>query len=278
MEKTLYLENILKLAQRAARRAGDHAHRGIGSARISIKGADQIVTQLDEECQEIIIRHIRDRYPGHGLIGEEGPNGQLLKQSPTDGGNIWWVIDPIDGTRNFAHGTANYTVSVGVIEDGIPVAGAIFDPSTDQMFTARLGGPAQCNGQTINCRDETLHKNSQIAFSGNILSELGPAPLAELMDKHVLINLGSAALHYAYVALGAYSGAFGWKTRLWDIAAGAVICQSAGAVVTDLRNNPRFPIDCRIYQGEALPILIAAESAQNQLRQIFTKKRYRPKG
>ena len=92
-----------------------------------------------------------------------------------------------------------------------------------------------------------------------------------------MINLGSAALHCAYVALGAYSAAFGWNLKLWDIAAGAVICQSAGAVVTDLRNNPRFPIDCRIYQGEALPILIAAESAQNQLRQILTKSHYHPK-
>ena len=273
MEKTLYLENILKLAQQAARLAGDHARSGIGSARISIKGADQIVTQLDEECQEIIIRHIRDHYPDHGLIGEEGPNGQLLKHPPTDGNNIWWVIDPIDGTRNFAHGTTNYAVSIGVIEDGIPVAGAIYDPSTDQMFTARLGGPAQCNGQTIHCRDETLHKNSQIAFSGNILSELGPASLAELMDKHVLINLGSAALHYAYVALGAYSGAFGWNIRLWDIAAGIVICQCAGAEIKDMQNKPRLPLDCHAYQGEALPILIAAGPTQNQLRQIFIEKR-----
>ena len=264
------LNEILQLAQEAARAAGDYARSKIGSAQVSLKAAEQIVTQVDQQCQKMIVDRILEGFPDHGIIGEEGTADQTLKRPPTGDEDIWWIIDPLDGTRNYAHGAAQYAVSIGVMRDGLPVAGAIYDPSTNMMFSARQGGPAECNGQIIHCRDEILNSNSQLAISGNIFDWL-PLCVAEIMEKYTYMNLGSAALHYAYVAMGAYSAAFAGEVKLWDIAAGAIISQCAGAVVNDLRGKARFPINPHDYQSQPLQIIIGADSIQRQLNEIFSR-------
>ena len=192
----------------------------------------------------------------------------MLKQPPTDDNDIWWIIDPIDGTRNFAHGVPIYAVSIGVIQNGLPVVGVIYDPNTDNMFSAQKGGPAKCNGRTIHTRNETLNKNSQLAVSGNFIRFMGPNA-EPIMEQFTCVNLGSAALHFAYVALGAFSAAFAWEVKLWDIAAGAVICPAADATVIDMRGNPRFPIDCTGYEGQSIPLVITHKSVIGQLEQYL---------
>lgn len=266
----MILDEMLRLAEETAQRAGDHALAGQSKARAHLKSADQIVTQLDLECQNIIIGRIRERFPDHGFIAEEGPEGSLLHQSPTGPDDIWWVIDPIDGTRNYAHGLPLYAVSVAAMQNGRPVVGAIYDPNVQMMFSAQSGMPGRCNGKKIRCIDQTLDTNSQLAVSSNLYAQI-PHCVFEIMEKYVYVNLGSAALHYGYVASGAFAGAISWNVKLWDIAAGAVICQEAGAVVSDLAGQSRFPVDCGAYRGDSVPVLIAAESIQVQLQEIISR-------
>jgi len=267
----MLLDRMLAIAEETAIVAGDHACRQADAAKEAFKPKnDEIVTQIDLQCQEIVIENIRRRFPEHGFIGEEGPDNKNTNIPPAGTDDIWWVIDPIDGTRNYAHGLPNYAVSIAAMQNGFPIVGVVYDPNTKKLFSARKGLPAKCNGRTIKCLDEQLNANSQLAVSGNLRKEL-PCCIAEIMDSFVYINLGSAALHYCYVALGAFSAAISWNVKLWDIAAGACIAQSAGAVIKNLYGKDFFPIDCTAYHGRFIHVIIAAESIQNQLKSYIEK-------
>ncbi len=260
---------ILQCAETAARQAGELALNNYQQfTEISLKSAEQYVTQYDKQCQNIIINTKNQYYPGHGVIGEEGNEGKLLKIPPTDDENLWWVIDPIDGTRNFAHGAPQFTVSIGVIKDGMPLAGVVYDPVLDTMYAAEAGSVATCNGEPIRVNDEALHTNSQIAISGNVYANLG-ANLGTIMQRYVTMNLGSAALHYAYVAKGIYAAALGWRIKLWDIAGGAMIVLAAGGVVNTPQGAARFPVDCHAYQGEKMPVIMSSPAAMHELSPLI---------
>jgi len=261
-------DDMLSFSREIARSAGQHARDKIADVTQEMKPGNQIVTSADKECQDMIVQQIKRYWPEHGLIAEEGPGGYLLKEHPTGRSDIWWVIDPIDGTCNYAHGLPIYVVSIGIIKDGMPIVGVIYDPNTDMLFSAQLGQSAQCNGRIIYCRNDLLDSNSQIAISGKIYT-YSPAAIAELMTKHICINLGSAALHLAYVAAGAFAASFLWNVRLWDIAAGAVMAASAGGVITDFTSRDRFPVDCAAYNAEPIHTFVAAPSILNQLSPII---------
>ena len=270
------LEEMLVVAEQVARTAGDYARGEIGDAQAHLKsvgsqGQVEIVTQVDSQCQQLIVDGMAKRFGDHGFIGEEGSEGKIFKQNPGVAGEdgIWWIIDPIDGTRNFAHGLPHYVVSLAAMQGGRPIVGVIYEPNTNMLFSAAMGRDATYNGKVIKCLEETLHADSQIAISGNACDYI-PDSIGVLMHNYVCMNLGSAALHYGYVGLGAYSAALSWGVKLWDIAAGAVIAASAGGQVRDLEGNSRFPIDCESYQGQILPVVMASEPIQEQLQEIIT--------
>lgn len=259
---------LLTVAEDAARIAGDHALKHLGRAKAEFKQQNHIVTDLDRQCQQLIIDHIRTHHPGHGFIGEESQTSSFLKNPPAPDNDIWWVIDPIDGTRNFARALPQFAVCVAVMQDGWPIVGVIYDPNTKMIFSAQKGKNATCNGKPIRCRDEPLDSNSQIAIPNRFPISFSSS-IQTLMAQYNCMNLGAGALHYAYVAQGAYAAAFTCKAKLWDVAAGCLIAQSAHALITDLQGNPRFPIDCSKYQGEAVPVLIASQKSQNTLLQTL---------
>lgn len=278
MNITMSLDSMMQLALNVARLAGDYARSQLGHTVTRFKADRQIVTDVDRHCQAMIIDAIKIQWPDHGFLGEEGDEHGLLTEPPSGPENLWWIIDPLDGSRNFAHGVPQFAVSLALAKDGVPVLGVIYEPNTNMMFAARQGQPAQCNGRPIHCLAEPLDINSQLAVPGHYygtanqgdqsLQAAGtslPARVGRLMQEYVCINLGSAALHYAYVAAGAYAASFAETVKLWDIAAGAIIAQSAGARVTDLNGKPIFPLDCAAYQGQPLPILIAAPIAQQKM-------------
>ena len=260
---------MLLLAEQAARAAGDHAasHRHLATSQL--KAEQQIVTQLDHECQAIIVENIKNQFPQHGFLAEENRDAALLKTPPTDSDQIWWVIDPIDGTRNFAHGGSHYAVSIAALQNGVPVLGVIYEPATGKMFSAINGRPACCDSQPIRCGDEHLHRNSIVAIPGHSPDGVHPA-IITFMEKYACVALGSATLHYTGVATGVYAGTCSWQVRLWDIAAGAIICQSAGAIVTDINGRNLFPIDCLAYEGRAVPIIVAGPKAHQQMLEIIS--------
>ena len=154
------LRRIIETAVVAARLAGQKAMEDINYLKVSVKNDTELVTQTDAKCQKIIIDTIKETYPDHGFIAEEGSDGQPLKQSPRGDEKIWWIIDPIDGTNNYAHKILLFAVSIAVFYEGQPIAGVIFDPATDSMYSAVTGQDAQLNNRKITASDETIDRFS----------------------------------------------------------------------------------------------------------------------
>jgi myo-inositol-1(or 4)-monophosphatase len=264
---------MLEIARLAARKAGDHAKSRLGRVQPEFKLDDQIVTEADRACQQLIIDEIQRHFPTHGFIGEEGPDGQMLKIHSADDRDTWWIIDPIDGTRNYAHQIPLFAVSLAAVQHGMPILGIIYDPNSDMMFEAAGDGPARCNGREFHHPTESLNSNTQIAISGHYDDSI-PAGISILLKTYVCMNLGSAALHYAYTAMGSFAAAYSEKVRLWDLAAGAVINECAGAFLGDLQGRSWFPLSCKDYDGQPLPTLNAGRDILPQLLDIFSA----PKG
>ena len=258
------LSRILETAVVAARLAGQRAMEEMDFLKVDVKNGAELVTQADQKCQTIIIDRIKETYPDHGFIAEEGTAGKLFKQTPRGQEQIWWVIDPIDGTNNFAHKMPIFTVSIAAMYEGAPIAGVVFDPATDSMFTAVKDGKAQLNGRRITASEDEITKFSSITIDSHFGDKI-PKWAYELILKTRFRNLGTTALHLAYVASGALIGSIVCGPKLWDIAAGAFIAESAGAVITNHHNQKLFPIDLENYNSEPMGIVAANKKIHAEL-------------
>jgi len=258
---------MLETAVAAARLAGDRAMEEINTVKVSIKNKTDLVTQADTICQQIIIDRIKETYPDHGFIAEEGKDGSLFKQPP-GGQPFWWVIDPIDGTNNFAYGILLFVVSIAVMYEGEPIVGVILDPATESMFTATKGGQAQLNGRRIFTNDSGIDKFSNLGLDSHFDGSV-PGWACKLMERTRFRNLGTAALQLAYVAKGGLIATIFISPKIWDIAAGALIAESAGAVVTSWQGKKIFPLDLDSYEAEKLPIIASNKKVHAELINIL---------
>ena len=168
------LSQILETAVVAARLAGQHAMEAMHYVKATVKNETELVTEADRRCQQIIVERIKETFPDHGFIGEEGEAGQIFKRPPRGEPAIWWVIDPIDGTNNFAHVIPVFAVSIGVLLEGRPIAGVIFDPSTDLMYTAVAGGEAQLNGRRIQCNNDDIGPLTSVGLDSTSVTPSRP--------------------------------------------------------------------------------------------------------
>ena len=262
------LSKMLETAIVAARLAGQRATEEIKYIKTSIKNNDEIVTQADAKCQKIIIDRIKETYPDHGFIAEEGSNGQLFKQSPRGDDQFWWVIDPIDGTNNFAHHMLLYTVSIALMHNGKPIVGVIFEPATDSMYTAVKDGHAQLNARHITASSDEMNEFSSVGIDSNFDMPV-PDWTCEIIRRTRFRNLGTTALHLAYVANGGLVATIVNRAKLWDIAAGAFIAKTAGAIVTDFKGRDIFPVQLHEYQGQTLETLAANTKTHPQLQKLI---------
>lgn len=258
------LSRMLETAVVAARLAGQRAMEEISYIKTSVKGPDQLVTQADVMCQQIIIDRIKETYPDDGFIGEEGANGSLLKQPPRGSKRIWWIIDPIDGTTNFAKGMLLFAVSIAAMYEGEPVVGVIYDPATDSMFTGLKGDEARLNNRRIITGDDGFDKFSSIG-TDSFFDNGVPGWVIKMMERARSRTLGSSCLQLAYLAKGSLIGVVFVRPKLWDVAAGVVIAESAGAIVSDWYGNKLFPIDCDKYDGQELPTLAANKKVYSEM-------------
>ena len=261
------LSGMLETAVVAARLAGQRALEEINFIRISVKNGNELVTQADALCQRIIVDQIKQTYPDHGFIAEEGESGRIFKQPPRGSEPFWWVIDPIDGTNNFAHRMLVFTVSVAVMYRGEPIVGVIFDPPTDSMFTAVKGGEAQLNGRHITAGNDKMDEFSSVGLDSHF-DEGVPRWACEIMQRTRFRNLGTTALQLAYAAKGSLIGTIVNSPKLWDIAAGALIAESAGAIVSDWHGGKVFPVDLDNYNGQVLPIVVANKKVHGELLRL----------
>ena len=264
------LSRMLETAIVAARLAGQHAMEKIDFVKASVKNGCELVTEADSRCQQIIVERIKENYPDHGFIGEEGEGCKLFKQPPRGAEKVWWIIDPIDGTNNFAHGVPLFTVSVGAIYEGKPIVGAIFEPATDSMYTAVRDGDAQLNGRRIAASTNDMDKFSSVSLDSHFPTYDGvPGWVCHIIEKTRYRNLGTTALHMAYVAKGSFVGAIASTPKLWDLAAGAIIGESAGAIITDWQGKSIFPLDPADYEGEELQTILANKTVHPQIVELI---------
>jgi myo-inositol-1(or 4)-monophosphatase len=262
------LSRMLETAVVAARLAGQRAMEEINFIKASIKNQTELVTDADARCQQIILDRIKETYPDHGFIAEEGTEGRIFKQPPRGAEPAWWVIDPIDGTTNFVHRMLLFTISIAVMYEGEPVVGAIFDPATESMFTAVKGGQAKLNGRRIIASEDTISEFSSVGLDSHYDDGV-PAWASELMRRTKFRNLGTTALQFAYVAKGSLIATFASRPRLWDIAAGALIATTAGAVVSDLEGGKIFPVDVDGYEDAEFKIIAANKKVHPEILELL---------
>jgi len=263
------LSRMLETAIVAARLAGQRAMEEINFIKASrVKNDNELVTETDARCQQIIVDRIKETYPDHGFIAEEGSDDRIFKQPPRGAEPIWWVIDPIDGTTNFAHRMLLFTISIAVMHEGEPIVGVVFDPATESMFTAVKGGEAQLDARRINAGEETISEFSNVGLD-SYFDDGVPGWVCEIMQRTRFRNLGTTALQFAYVAKGSLIATIAHRPKLWDIAAGALIAEVAGAIVSDWKGGKIFPVDLDSYEGQELQILTANKKVHPELLKLI---------
>ena len=230
MARTALLNVMFAAAQKAGRKlARDFGE--VENLQVSLKGPGDFVSRADREAERTLRAELERVRPGYGFLGEEGTD------EPGDGRHRW-IVDPLDGTTNFLHGTPHFAISIGLERDGQIVAGLIYNPVTDDLWTAEKGGGAFLNDRRI--RVSARRKLSDCVI-GTSIAHIGKGShgryLAQL--RHMMPEVaglrasGSAALDLGYVAAGRLDGFFIDDLDPWDMAAGLILVREAGGYVTD---------------------------------------------
>lgn len=228
---------LLAFAEELARGAGEILRRNYGRQQeIHFKGEINLVTEVDRESERYILGRIRERYPDHGILSEESP--ERTSSSP-----YRWIVDPLDGTTNYAHGYPCFCVSVAVEREGRIVAGAVYDPLLEEMFTATPGSGAFRNRQPIAVSEIADLRKSLLAtgFAYDVRTSSDnnfDYFRAFVFTGQAIRRDGSAALDLCYLACGRFDGFWELKLKPWDTAAGLLILLEAGGVATRLDGAP----------------------------------------
>ena len=229
-----------------ARRAGMLLLSKFESQRdVVLKGRFDLVTDADHASEELIIKAIAEQFPDHAIVAEEsgGAQGQV---------GYTWVIDPLDGTNNYAHGFPVFCVSLGLMKDGQLHLGVIYDPTRDELFSAERGQGARCNGRRIHVSETSTLAASLIStgFPYNFYALDRDNNAREFNKLSGLVQgirrPGSAALDLAYVAMGRLEAHWELQLKPWDSAAGALLVTEAGGHTSDWRGNAWNPWNDRL--------------------------------
>jgi myo-inositol-1(or 4)-monophosphatase len=231
----------LQTAVIAARSAGQIILDNLGRLSkddVSLKQVSDFVTRADKEAEACIVRRIRERYPDHHVLAEE-----TVKETAREG--YRWIIDPLDGTTNFIHQYPVFCVSIALELQGKIITGVIFDPLRKDLFFAEKGKGAYLNEQPITASTTTACPDSLITTGFPFKKKELIDPYLKLF-KNVLLKVsdlrraGSAALDLAYLAAGRCEGFFEIGLSPWDIAAGSLIIEEAGGVITDFGGGDEY--------------------------------------
>ncbi len=221
------VSSILNFARETAREAGRRVERYCGCALPERKADGSIVTEADRISEDYIVSRIRAAFPGDSILGEEKTSEIHDPFGPL------WIVDPIDGTSSFVRGMPIWGVSLAYFEEGAPVVGVFFMPKLDETYWATADGAALLNGKTIEIGGpEEIDSESVMAVGSDfhrVAVNLFPGKVR---------SFGSLAANLCYVARGSVTVAVSTCTRLWDIAAGGLIAQRAGAAILHLDGRP----------------------------------------
>ena len=208
---------------------------------VSYKGDTNLVTEADLASEELIVSRIRAAFPGHTILAEEGHPGE------TDG-EYRWIIDPLDGTTNYAHGYPAFSVSIALEIRGIVEWGIVYNPNLEEQFGARRGSGAFLNGLPVKVSKVNTLNDSLLVTGFPYDVRTNPYNNLDffagfMLRSQAVRRIGSAALDFCYVAAGRFDGFWEIELRPWDMAAGVLIAREAGGMVTDITGAP-----CSIYQ------------------------------
>ncbi|MBI5575416.1 MAG: inositol monophosphatase [Deltaproteobacteria bacterium] len=229
--------DLARFAEETARGAGEILRRNYGKKQtVHFKGEINLVTDVDRQSETFIIGRIRDSFPDHGILSEE--SSEVTSSSP-----YRWIVDPLDGTTNYAHGYPCFCVSIAVEKAGTLSAGAVYDPLLDEMFAAMPGGGAFLNGRPISVSaTEKLRRSllsTGFAYDVNTASDNNLGYFQEFVFTGQAIRRdGSAALDMCYLACGRFDGFWELSLKPWDTAAGLLILKEAGGIATRLDGSP----------------------------------------
>ena len=227
---------LLNVMIGAARKAARGLKRDFGEVenlQVSVKGPANFVTAADRRAEETLRTELAKARPGYSFLGEEGGKTEGSDQTHT------WIVDPLDGTTNFLHGIPQFAISIGLERSGTIVAGLVYNPVTDEMFTAERGKGAFLNDRRIRVAGRRSLADAVIACGlphhGRGDLELGLKELGAVQDKVAgLRRFGAAALDLAWVAAGRIDGYWERNLQPWDMAAGILLVREAGGFVSDI--------------------------------------------
>lgn len=227
----------LEIARLCAAEGGAIAMRLFGQPQeVVVKGRGNVVTQADFQIETCIHRILDEEFPDHAVLSEE-------TRAEVDGrAGFVWVIDPLDGTKNYASGVPLFCINVALCQDGEPVVGVTHDPARDEWFVAERGGGATVNGSRLRASSRPTVRESVVGVDLGYSDRRGKAMLHLVYDifpdMQGLRIPGSAALGLAYAAAGRFDLYLHNYLFPWDIAAGILLLREAGGVITDKKGNP----------------------------------------
>ncbi|TAL39401.1 MAG: inositol monophosphatase [Spirochaetes bacterium] len=245
---------MLEFSREIALAAGSILLKGFRSfdTVVTYKGPSNPVTNIDRESEEFLCGRIRAQYPDHAIVAEEG--GSIDRD-----GEYLWYVDPLDGTTNFAHGVPMFCVSIGVYSRPLKtvVAGVVYDPFHEELFTAARGSGAFLNGAPLRVSktDDLQHALLATGFpydKGTSDDNNLPQFVRVLPQIQCIRRFGSAALDLCYVAAGRLDGYWEFKLNPWDTAAGSLIVAEAGGVVTTTGGKPFDPVSPEILVSNGI--------------------------
>jgi len=233
----MMIEFMTEMAEHAGKISLDEAE-SMAESKVEYKSVRDLVTPVDRKVEDFIRGEIQKKFPDHTIIGEE-------KGTSMGGSDSCWVIDPIDGTNSYVHGLPGYSVSIALQQGGETVAGVVYGPVLNMMFTAEKGRGARLNGKSISVSKRSKVKNSVLATGFGSFRDGQIAECLEIFGRVVPIardirRHGSAALDLAWVAAGRMDGYWEKGLKLYDYAAGILLVTEAGGRVVDFTGGNNF--------------------------------------
>lgn len=237
-EKRNMMSRELLSAVEVAKMAGEIINSMNGKADIAEKGQNfNLVTEADTAAEECILGALGEQFPEDTFLGEESATDADLTASRL------WIVDPLDGTTNFAHGIPHYAVSIAFARNGVVQCGVIYNPVSGELFSAERGNGAACNGRPISV--SAASELTKAVIATGFYYERGPLMERTLESLRLLYKanirgmrrMGSAALDLCYVACGRFDAYFEYRLSPWDFAAGMLLVEEAGGVFTDSDGN-----------------------------------------
>lgn len=234
------MTTIQRFAIDIAHQAGALLMNGLKEQRqVQLKGPFDLVTNIDQASEQLIVQAIEQQFPDHAIMAEEGHHSDGTSE-------YMWVIDPIDGTTNYAHGFPHFCVSLALLADCVPIMGIIFDPWHNELFIAERGHGARCNDQQIHVSTVSTLTNALVStgfpydYASNPHNNLPEFDRVRQCVQGVR-RAGSGALDLAYVAMGRLEAHWERGLQPWDSAAGSLLIHEAGGTLSDYRGNTWNP-------------------------------------